>query len=286
MGPQQPEQSKQLETPNQPGQSSQPTSPKKGLSKGAVWGIVLGSVALVLVIVGVILALILLGPPTKADYEKAYDKTKQMEDDYSDLDINDKLTDAKTVEDIDKIIDDVKARYDKDNNELGGMKAMNDQDVKKAFEEYKKRYSDAIPYLRSSLKSMFSVRDVNSKCGYKIFTMDYAARDKETALKSFDDKTKDCLKVLDDLEKTDDEKVKKFAKEYKDYIGKYRTYAGDYADARGKNDYSAMSKLKYPSASDMPSVYGLRDESASDLEKYNFTEAFGDLQSVLKKKID
>lgn len=283
MGPDQPVKSKRTETEPKP--AAQPEPKKKGLSKGAIWGIVLGSVGLVLVIVGVILALVFLGPPSKADYEKAYDKVSRMKDTYSDMDIEDDLEDAKSIEDIDKIVDNVKKIYDKDINELGGMKAMNDQDVKKAFEEYKKRYNDAMPHLRDYLKTTFAVKDISSKCGYKIFTINYSDKDKSTAQKNFDNKSKDCVKILDSLESTNDENVQKFAKKFKEYVSKFRTYVGDYADARGKNDYAAMSKLKYPSSSEKPSVYDLRNNLSDDLEEYDITDSFNELQKLLKNKI-
>ena len=50
-----------------------PIPPKKGLSKGALWGIIGGSVAFILLIVGIILAVVFLGGPNKEDYKIALD---------------------------------------------------------------------------------------------------------------------------------------------------------------------------------------------------------------------
>lgn len=63
-------------------------APKKGLSKGALWGIIGGGVGLVLVIVGVVLALTLFGGPTKADYSKAGDKVSEANSAYNNMSSN------------------------------------------------------------------------------------------------------------------------------------------------------------------------------------------------------
>lgn len=54
----------------QPGVLPMP-APKKGLSKGALWGIIGGGVGLLVIIIGVILGVVLLGGPSKDDYQKA-----------------------------------------------------------------------------------------------------------------------------------------------------------------------------------------------------------------------
>ena len=69
------QQSQQIQpTPNQvppqptPGMSYQ-MPPKKKMSKGALWGIIGGSIGLIILIVGIVLAIIFLGGPSKADYK-------------------------------------------------------------------------------------------------------------------------------------------------------------------------------------------------------------------------
>ena len=52
--------------------------PKKKMSKGALWGIIGGKIGLVVIIVGVVLAVLLLGGPSKADYKAAGEKLNDV----------------------------------------------------------------------------------------------------------------------------------------------------------------------------------------------------------------
>ena len=53
-------------------------SPKKKMSKGAMWGIIGGIIGLVVIIVGVVLAVLLLSGPSKADYKAAGEKLNDV----------------------------------------------------------------------------------------------------------------------------------------------------------------------------------------------------------------
>ena len=64
--------------PQQPLQQGVPMQPKKGLSKGALWGIISGSIGLIVIVVGIVLAVIFLGGPSKADYQEAAKAIKEF----------------------------------------------------------------------------------------------------------------------------------------------------------------------------------------------------------------
>ena len=65
--------------PQQPLQQGTPVQPKKGLSKGALWGIIGGSIGLIVIIVGIVLAVVFLGGPSKADYQEAAKTLKEFD---------------------------------------------------------------------------------------------------------------------------------------------------------------------------------------------------------------
>lgn len=59
--------------------------PKKGLSKGMLWGIIGGAAGLILLIIGVVLAVTVFGGPSKADYSKAGEKVTEANSAYNDM---------------------------------------------------------------------------------------------------------------------------------------------------------------------------------------------------------
>lgn len=265
-------------------------APKQGLSKKALTAIIAGGVGLILLIVGIILAVVLLGPPSKADYKKAYDKAEAMVTKYNNSSstfsgaFTDDLKNAKTDSDIDKAVDKVKADYDKDNTELAGMKAMNDSEVKKAFDDYKKKYDAAFPYIKTTLKGYLAYQSISKACSYSaISSMSYSTKDKASAQSDYDNKAKPCLDALKTFESSNDQKQKDFAKAYKDYIQKMHDYVGAYAEASATKNYSAMSNLDRPSSVDLPYASDLMPKSGES-DSYEFTNEFNDLVEILHKK--
>ena len=65
--------------PQQLLQQGVPMQPKKGLSKSALWGIISGSIGLIVIVVGIVLAVIFLGGPSKADYQEAAKAIKEFD---------------------------------------------------------------------------------------------------------------------------------------------------------------------------------------------------------------
>lgn len=109
MGPQGPQEPQVVQQPEQPIVPSSGSVPpiasqpmpgaKKGLSKGALWGIIGGAAGVVLLLVGVILAVTVFGGPNKADYEKAASVFSEATTAYNDMGIKSyELTSSSSTE--------------------------------------------------------------------------------------------------------------------------------------------------------------------------------------------
>jgi hypothetical protein len=139
------------------GQPMQP-QPKKKLSKGALWGIIGGAIALVLVVVGAILAIVLLGGPTKADYKEAADYMSSESGSFGDAGSVKNATEYRAA--LDKAIE----KRDAVNSKLESMKAMRDPDAKKIYDEYVVEYDKAKDLLYSAADIVDFSSSYSSKC--------------------------------------------------------------------------------------------------------------------------
>ena len=119
--------------PMQPGVAGMlPQYPKQGMSKGLLWGLIGGGVALVLLIIGVVVFFVFFGPPSRDDYAKAYNKVASF--------------DARTIremtansDDSEEATNELITKVDKHLDELGKMRAMHDGNGKKAYDNLKKK---------------------------------------------------------------------------------------------------------------------------------------------------
>lgn len=244
---------------------------KKGLGRGARWGIIGGLIALVL-IAAAVLAFVFLGPPSKADYQQAYDKAKSMTDAYNGLDTS-SLSNATTTAEVAQKFSALKAQYDKDNAELSGMKALKDNDVKKAFESYIQKFNATMPVAEASMSIQVSCSNISTSLS------DVSkAKTKTEAENTFDTAMKECMSTLKDASTSSNSDVASYGSSLYEYLTAVRTYYSEAIDAYAANDYAAYSKLKLPTA---PSNDTLNLSS----DKYDFPKAFEDFTTVLSKKI-
>lgn len=259
------------------GSSNYQMPPKKGLSKGALWGIVGGSIGLVLLIVGVVLAVVLLGGPSKADYEEA---AKLMRDlDTSDImNLNNAGSDADSIK---KAIDNGLAKVDDHHAKLKDTKAMRDQEVKKAFDAYISEYDQAKPVLQGMASSLATYQKYGKECsgGSFISTIDKTG---QQAGEEFDKENASCISALEDMSKSSDKEMAKFAKDQLDYQKAMRAYYVAQADRYSKKDYSSPSP-KYPS---LPAYSNPLASSLKKIQDSKISEREKDLYNLLKEKAD
>lgn len=149
--------------------SPQPIPPKKGLSKGALWGIIGGVLGLILVITAVVLAVIFLAGPSKEDYMAMRSQVK-------DVKTQSKNTKEKTKTFIDNMLegrsnnDSLKEAlndYKEAIDNMKDMKALQDKDVKKSYDEVAQNYADAKEYIESIMATEKKTQKVVDKCDSK-----------------------------------------------------------------------------------------------------------------------
>ena len=114
--------------------------PKKKLSKGALWGIIGGSIAVVLAIVGIVLAVVFLGGPGKEDYNKAGDTLADAVTAYNKITANEVRLNTYITSDSSRqsIVDAIKQGHSEINTKLDELSKMKgvagDKDVKEKYE--------------------------------------------------------------------------------------------------------------------------------------------------------
>lgn len=206
--------------PMQPGVAGVPPQyPKQGMSKGLLWGLIGGGVALVLLIIGVVVFFVFFGPPSRDDYAKAYNKVASF--------------DARTIremtansDDSEEATNELITKVDKHLDELGKMRAMHDGDVKKAYDSLKKEYEERKPLLREYAATTVAKKEYNKNCNSRSTT--YISMSSvgsgDEAGKKFDEQQGTCIKTLDKLKQSQYESIRKYAENQSQYLKELRAY--------------------------------------------------------------
>ena len=205
--------------PMQPGVAGMPPQyPKQGMSKGLLWGLIGGGVALVLLIIGVVVFFVFFGPPSRDDYAKAYNKVASF--------------DARTIremtansDDSEEATNELITKVDKHLDELGKMRAMHDGDVKKAYDSLKKEYEERKPLLRERAATATASKEYKESCRQKstYFSMS-GVESGDEAGKKFDEQQGACIKTLDKLKQSQYESIRKYAENQSQYLKELRAY--------------------------------------------------------------
>jgi hypothetical protein len=206
--------------PMQPGVAGMPPQyPKQGMSKGLLWGLIGGGVALVLLIIGVVVFFVFFGPPSRDDYAKAYNKVAG----FNARTVREK---AASSDDAEAAINELTTKVDKHLDELGKMRAMHDGDVKKAYDNLKKEYEERKPLLREYAATTVAKKEYNKNCNSRSTT--YISMSSvgsgDEAGKKFDEQQGTCIKTLDKLKQSQYESIRKYAESQSQYLKELRAY--------------------------------------------------------------
>lgn len=256
-------------------------APVKGANKGLLWSIIGG--AGLLLVIAIVLMVVFFGPPSKADYQKAYDKALSMKEDrnntsFSAEDYN-KLT---TRAAVDEFYNKNRDRSDKNNNELRGMHAMSDSKVREAFEAYQEKYNSVMEKVRPLLYSTMYLRQITADCTLSSSSgLIGSATNKQAALNQFDNDNKTCIATLKKASEDGDRDITIYANSMLDFLDKFRTYIGDMADALGRGDYS-YSRLEAPNADSIKIPANI---SATALSELSYSDEFDKFLDVLKSHL-
>lgn len=248
---------------------------KKGLSNKAIWGIVGGVIGLVILIVGVVLAVLFLGGPSKEDYHHA----SKIMSDFNSREILGNInreTDVESAkEEINKGIAKVDAYYEK----LGNTRAMRDKDVKEKFDKYFNEYKDIKPTIQGVAESLPYLKTFRKDCnsGRYISSLDKGA---DQVAKEFDELNGKCIESLEKMKQAKDKGIAEFADEQLKYLSSLKKYYMDRADYYSKRD-SSVKKPEYP---DYPRLSNPMRDSQEKISKSKISDYEKELYNLLRDK--
>ena len=248
------------------------------MNKGLLWGIVGGSIALVLLIIGVVVAIVLLSGPSTQDYK---DAAKMMSDfKYSD-NLKKGISNTKDASQLKKAMDGVLAESDAHFNKLEKAKAMRDPEVKKLYQEYHSEYNKAKKLLQRFVNVYSDYLNYVEACnGTSVGYVSYFDKSGTQVGEEFDKSIADCSKVLSKMKNSDDSDTKKYAETMISYYNSLREYYVTMANLYSAKDYT--TKLpKYP---DLPDVKDPVSSVSDNLDKNGLSNKEQDLYNLLLKK--
>lgn len=261
------------QAPAQPGMPPYQMPPKKKMSKGALWGIIGGSIGLVVVVVSVILAIVFLGGPSKEDYKdlvsmiNGFDRSAVSGGTSSDPDDYKKNLD-KTIEKVDE--------YHK---KIDSHKALKDKELKTAYDKYIDEWNKSKKQLVESAESISSYRKYTKVCKAYI-SVSYTTKTGDEVAKEFDEKAKDCIKTLKDMEKSGNSKVSEFAKSMSEYYSALKKYYVDVAKRYSSKDTSSA----YPTYPKYPSTSSLISSMSKGTDMKALDDSYNEFKNILEDK--
>ena len=211
--------------------------PKKKMSKGAMWGIIGGIIGLVVIILGVVMAVLLLGGPSKADYKAAGEKLNDVIKVYNETSISLSYVSTSetksSLESTRKKLASTKEEVNNQLTEIGKMKAVTgDKEVREKYDALKNKlgkFNDAIDAFDEVYgKILPAVADFSdSSNSSNISTLESAVKKARQDLKNADIKNEHNKKFVKDfttqLEKLEEmlPKVAEMKSDYKKYDSNY-----------------------------------------------------------------
>jgi hypothetical protein len=250
-----------------------PSAPKKGLSKGALFGIIGGAVALVLLVVGVILAITLLGGPAKDDYRKAGDTLNSSITAYNKIGSESyELTSSSGTDSSRKNAIESMKKYQSDFNdkfqEAGKMKGIaNDKDLKEKWNKVEEKRAK----FNTSVEELFEVSE-------KVVPL----------MKEISNITSPTASQLSSIrERIEGIKVKNApTNDYLTALAKYLKAAEDYANYRNAGSYDSSAYTKYSSA--LNDYYDATKDWSTAIKKMTdeaeLKDSLNDLRDALVEK--
>lgn len=225
--PQQPPQFQQFQQP-QPQQQfpQQPIMgtpyqmpPKKKMSKGALWGIIGGSIGLIILVIGVVLAVILLSGPSKEDY-------KDLLSQFTGLDLKISFLSEGNEKNIKPETDKMVEKVDDLNKKMSSHRALKDKDVKEAYDKYIDSWNNgAKEYIE--FVGAYTEYSFNKACSKPSGINGYIRAGKDEVAEYYDSKMKGCMDYLDKMSKSDNKTVSEYGKNLKEYYTEIRQYLLD-----------------------------------------------------------
>ena len=283
--PKAPQQSVSPSGQNPVPQQAQPGAPvpaqapagSKGLSKGALWGIIGGSVGFLLLIIIVVLVLLLNIGPSKDDYRQAASWMTYENSTLNGLRTSSMRDPVMYKEAVNRA---VRSREEL-NEKLSKSKIMRDKDVKEAYERYKRAYDIAKPEMEKLPKYVDAYNETSRKCS-RIYYLGYISKSPEEVDKDFSQRYGACTAALTKLRESDDSDLANYGKEWSDYYVSLKKYYVEFARAYSERNFSARpTRPTQPTTTSYTLINGVaRKITDSNMDRY-----YRDFSNVINRKL-
>ncbi|MDO4773981.1 MAG: hypothetical protein Q4A37_02545 [Candidatus Saccharibacteria bacterium] len=265
--------------------------PKKGLSKGALWGIIGGSIALILLIVGVIMAVLLLSGPSREDYVAFQSQVKDLKKQRQNMK-DALLPHARAIfggKASDGSLKRALEAYDKHGSQLKEMKALRDPEVKKSYDEFVKEFEETKTYVRGFVDVEETAITAYKKCDGKSLSDVARITDFRAKIVALRSSAQECADAINALSESKVESITQYVdrakKAYDDQIAIFNEMikaidSGDRAKLQ-----AASGRLQTQSRDFLRATGGLLGIFA-DAEKYDEMPKLEALDSVVAEKLN
>ena len=209
---------------------------KKGMSKGMLWGIIGGSIAFILLVVGIVLAVILLSGPSKEDYKEAHDKVTKVRGTYLRVGSAFRMVSYGTsTASTDKIKESVE-EYKKSVDDLKDMKALRDKDVKQKYDDFIKQNNEFTTMVGDLADASDELLETTKNCRTAT-TFPRFSSDRSKLLENYDKTVSSCVSAVKKLAKVKSQLLSEEAKR----LGEQRKLVEEMQNAYNCGDSSAIS---------------------------------------------
>lgn len=213
---------------------------KKGMSKGMLWGIIGGSIAFILLVVGIVLAVILLSGPSKEDYKEAHDKVTKVRGTYLRVGSAFRMVSYGTsTASTDKIKESVE-EYKKSVDDLKDMKALRDKDVKQKYDDFIKQNNEFTTMVGDLADASDELLETTKNCRTAT-TFPRFSSDRSKLLENYDKTVSSCVSAVKKLAKVKSQLLSEEAKRLGDAFDEQRKLVEEMQNAYNSGDSSAIS---------------------------------------------
>ncbi len=222
-----------------------PAAPAKKAKKSPNKLMLVAGLAL-LVIVGVV-CYVLFSGPTKEDYKKAHEEISQVRTDYNAV--------GKTVSAMGNSIsyssgslksDDLQEKIDAYNtsvNELKGLKALRDKEVKEKYDAFTKKNENFKVYVDNFIGSIDDLSKISKSCKNSGGTAGINFSNPDTIMSSYDKNTKSCIEALKGLKESKIKSLSTFSEKMINVMEDLRAALSDVVDAVKAGDRTKAVQL-------------------------------------------
>ena len=210
------------------------------MSKGMLWGIIGGSIAFILLVVGIVLAVILLSGPSKEDYKEAHDKVTKVRGTYLRVGSAFRMVSYGTsTASTDKIKESVE-EYKKSVDDLKDMKALRDKDVKQKYDDFIKQNNEFTTMVGDLADASDELLETTKNCRTAT-TFPRFSSDRSKLLENYDKTVSSCVSAVKKLAKVKSQLLSEEAKRLGDAFDEQRKLVEEMQNAYNSGDSSAIS---------------------------------------------